>query len=74
MEFLDLPMDIQIKIAKLEEGMTRDEYIAHLDYLANETMEQFDERLKNAPANDFWTEERKKHFINKMSVNPQKID
>ena len=70
MEFTDLSMDAQIKTAEFY-GMTLDEYVAHLDYLANETMEQFDERLKNAPPNDFWTEERKKHFINKMSVNPQ---
>jgi hypothetical protein len=73
MEFLDLSMEAQIKTAEFE-GMTRDEYIAYLDYLANETMEQFEERLKNATPSGYWTEENKKRFINKMSVNPQKMD
>lgn len=73
MDYLDLPMKAQIMLAKLE-GMTREEYIKHLDYLANETDEQFEERMKNTPKSDYWTEENIKQFVNKMSVNPQNMD
>jgi len=66
MEYLDLPMEAQIKLAEYD-GMTREEYIKHLDYLANETMEQFDERMKNMPSDPNWTEEKEKAFVEKMS-------
>ncbi len=65
MDYLDLPMDAQIKLAELD-GMTRDEYIKHLDYLENETIEQFEERLKAMPKSKL-TPEEAAHFVEKMS-------
>lgn len=66
MNYLDLPIEAQNKLAELE-GMSRDEYIAHLEYLANETLTQFEARLKTMPIPDADTP----HLLNKMSVNPQ---
>ena len=69
MDYLDLPIDAQNKLAELE-GMSRTEYIAHLEYLANETLEQFEARIATTPPKD-WTDADTKHLLNKMSVNPQ---
>lgn len=67
----------QNQLAQLK-GLSRDEYFAGLkayeDYLANETEEQFEERMKNTQKSGYWTEETTKQFVNKMSINPQKID
>jgi hypothetical protein len=65
MEYLDLPMEAQIKLAEYD-GMTREEYIKHLDYLANETMEQFEARLKTMPPSKL-TKEEAQAFAEKMS-------
>ena len=73
MDFLDLPIETQKKIAELD-SMTLEEYIKELEYLENETLEQFENRIANTPESGYWTEENKKRFINKMSVNPQKMD
>jgi predicted metal-binding transcription factor (methanogenesis marker protein 9) len=65
MEYLDLPMDAQIKLAEYD-GMTREEYIKWAEYLANETMEQFEERLKTMPPSKL-TKEEAQAFAEKMS-------
>jgi hypothetical protein len=65
MEYLDLPMEAQIKLAEYD-GMTSEEYIKHLDYLANETMEQFEARLKTMPPSKL-TKEEAQAFAEKMS-------
>lgn len=65
MEYLDLPMEAQIKLAEYD-GMTREEYIKHLEYLANETMEQFEARLKAMPPSKL-TKEEAQAFAEKMS-------
>ena len=70
MDYLDLPMKAQIMLAELE-GMTREQYIKHLDYLENETVEQFEARLAATPLPEGWTDADTRHLLNKMSVNPQ---
>lgn len=73
MNFLDLSVEAQTKIAELE-GMSIEEYIKQLEYLANETIEEFDVRLKDIKKPKGWTEADTKLFVNKMSFNPQKMD
>jgi hypothetical protein len=75
--FENYSVEKQASLAKLE-GISRDEYLVRLkeyeDYLANETVEQFEERMQNTPKSDYWTEETIKQFVNKMSINPQEMD